>query len=212
MAVVVHEAKLRRRHYVTSWFSFAWCLHILTWVVVLVVPLFMAFTSGDFWKKQDIYYEHPTVTFRYKSIFLLHGVKADASGNEESLTIAYSSIKQANDVLQESCSLRAPDLTSVGTDGNHDGKMESHNLKAVFPLRTGEKISHVTALLWYDYVLQDAVKEAFESLVYVDSSSGASPAKTLTVYGDIGLVQRNPLRKGTGFANYGQFTRVLEDK
>ena len=90
--------------------------------------------------------------------------------------------------------------------------MENHDLKAIFPLRTGEKISHVTALLWYDYILQDAVKQAFESLVYVDSSCGASPASEIAVYGDIGLIQKHPLRVGTGFADYGQFRRVLEDR
>ena len=189
MAVIVHSAPLRRRHFAPGFCTFASLLNVCSWLVVVIVPFVLAFTSGAFWRKQAIHYEQPNVHFRHKVLFYLNGIETSLDGQESTLTLAYSNLKQANEVLQGSATLRAPSLRSVVSDANDDGLMDEHELDIHFPLRSGEKITHVTALLWYDYVLQDQVKEAFESLVYVEASSGSAPAAALEAYGTIALVQ-----------------------
>lgn len=75
----VFQVPIQRR-YTAPCCSCAVCLRLLSIVVLIVVPFFLAFTSHSFWLKESLHYEQPKVIFKHQVLVLArtHSVENEA--------------------------------------------------------------------------------------------------------------------------------------
>ena len=55
-------------------------------------------------------------------------------------------------------SLRVAEVSSFENDVNRDGKADSSSVTLSVPLEAGEKVHHASAILLFNYALDDAVR------------------------------------------------------
>eukprot|EP00352_Strombidinopsis_acuminata_P009496 CAMPEP_0176364562 /NCGR_PEP_ID=MMETSP0126-20121128/19876_1 /TAXON_ID=141414 ORGANISM="Strombidinopsis acuminatum, Strain SPMC142" /NCGR_SAMPLE_ID=MMETSP0126 /ASSEMBLY_ACC=CAM_ASM_000229 /LENGTH=125 /DNA_ID=CAMNT_0017721251 /DNA_START=34 /DNA_END=411 /DNA_ORIENTATION=+ len=89
------------------WTVFAAC--------VIILPYILAYMSGGFWLKQDVYYEHPEVNFRNDLVLEF----LDASGR----STMYSTVKEIND-MAGSHQMAPPLIKMRRRDNGVNGQME----------------------------------------------------------------------------------------
>jgi len=180
--VVVHQQPHETRHlaprcscaYLCSWFAL---------VVAILVPYFVAFHTNNFWVKEKVWLQQPTVQFKHTALVMVEGAAAG--------TAAHWSTEPSVNKLYGS-SLRVAEVSSFENDVNRDGKADSSSVTLSVPLEAGEKVHHASAILLFNYALDDAVAVELEGLVYVDGSSPL-PGSSLWVGGDLRLRQLTPV-------------------
>ena len=66
------------RRYIAGRVSCASCVRLVSLVVIILVPFFLAFVSHAFWRKEGVHYEQATVRFKHQAVVMTRG--QDAGG------------------------------------------------------------------------------------------------------------------------------------
>lgn len=83
------------RQFIGNKCSLAFYFCVVLYVIGILLPFFLAFSTNNFWLNTKVYYEQPTVNFRNEIIVFV---------NTDSGTKAYSSIKSINELIQSKIS------------------------------------------------------------------------------------------------------------
>ena len=180
MAVLFREPLQTK--YVTTRFGFSYCFCIAISLATIILPFFLAFTTKNFWVKQQFYLEQPRVLYRRE--FMVFAYSANTG------TMAFSSIGPINDMFYDS---QVPvDARSSMIDSNFDLKPDLYDFNFTITADPRE-IRNVKVLTFYDYAIEDVVKEDMVVMAYadVDTPQGAS---LVFVDGDLALKQKRGIK------------------
>jgi len=190
---------LLKRRYRTGACSAAYFFSIGCTFFVIVVPYFLAYSSHDFWRRENTYFEQPHVQFTYKVVLQLSGTQiTDPARPYEGLPLQlyFSSMPAVNAFHEDS--LRASVLKSEEIDSDNDGLNDMLTVEATMPLLGTESIYACTMLVFVQYRLNDRVKMEMESLAAFEYSSSV-PGKGLSTFAEIALHQVEPLSVRGGY-------------
>jgi transmembrane protein 231 len=193
MGFQVWTVPLQRR-FIASTVSCGCCLVLVFWAVVLLVPFFLAYTSQSFWLKESDYLEFPRAQFKYQALLVATGT--DVNNEPTTLTFSTSPEIRRGPLYN---TVRPASLRTYSEDSNLDRAPEAVHLNFELPLKPGEKIYGLSALLMFQMDLNNRVKVKLESAAYIDYSS-AVPGASFFVDGDLILQQNNALPVTGGYS------------
>lgn len=195
-AFEVHREPLYRRYY-ASYASGAFCYAICFGVVLIFLPLIIAYNSSSFWVKEAVLYEQPSVSYRYQAIIEVFGQSLTTTYPYRTpFSLYYSSSSILNQ--QHSKFLRIPILQTAEIDDNQDGIVDRMEVSMNMPLAPEEDVTGISAVFLHDVKLKTRARYIFDaaSLISYESST---PISTLRIDGDIRLRQTWPLSVKGGF-------------
>ena len=70
--VTVHSTPLVRE-FQSTWFSRATFFTLFCFILCLICPLLVAYSTQGFWLKYQVHRERPTVSFKYQALLLAKG-------------------------------------------------------------------------------------------------------------------------------------------
>eukprot|EP01038_Epipyxis_sp_PR26KG_P013637 gene13637-18299_t len=190
MSYEIHREPLYRRYH-TELISWGCFYTMFFWFVLIFLPLIISYNSSAFWLREQIAFEQPFLTYRYRTIAQLSGQK-----NGEPINLYYSTSNYLNNLHERS--LRIPLVQSAEIDDNHDGYMDRMELTLQMPLNNQEYINSVQLLVYFDVRLDTPAKYLFDSIAYFTYES-MNPIANIIVDGDINLRQTIPLLVKGGF-------------
>eukprot|EP01105_Mastigella_eilhardi_P006729 TRINITY_DN18292_c0_g1_i1.p1 TRINITY_DN18292_c0_g1~~TRINITY_DN18292_c0_g1_i1.p1 ORF type:complete len:327 (+),score=79.40 TRINITY_DN18292_c0_g1_i1:44-982(+) len=162
--------------------SLAFLFHALLTVCLWVLPFLIAFATPSFWVKEGYYYEVPRTHFKHQLVAMFEG---------PGTLLTWSTVPEWNSL--QSAHLRLPSVKAREVDNNYDGITDEFHASVAMPLVGSESITHVYAMLLFQYDLKDRIRLAMETAIYVDEANSAGDHSVLTVQGDMHLAQRRPL-------------------
>jgi transmembrane protein 231 len=165
------------------------------WVVVLLVPFFLAYTSESFWLKTNSYLEFPRAEFKYQALLVATG--KDTITNQP-ITMTFSSSPELRRGLLYN-TVRPASLRTYSEDTNLDRAPEAIRLEFELPLKTNEAVYGLSALLMFQIDLNARAKVKLESAAHIDYNSAVAGG-SLFVDGDLLLVQENALPVTGGYS------------
>lgn len=147
-----------QKRYSNSRCSLAYLFYLGYYIALILVPLYAAYASHGFWKKDGTYMEQPYHNYERRMVMILEG-KTPGS------ILAWSTMSEFNNLLSTG-QLRTPSVTSTDIDNNYDGIPDYFELNATMPLQAGEEIHKATLFLFFN----SKVCLAFSSPVYMPSN------------------------------------------
>lgn len=187
--VVIYTEPICRK-YVSSRCSCTYCYHVLAFIALVLIPLFLAFSSHSFWLKEKGYFEQPRVKFQYKLIMLAEGSRV-VNNESRAMQLFYSTNATYNNLYE--ASVRVPEIRSSKEDSNRDAIADAINLNIRMPLLPKEEVKQVTLLVFFKYQLKNRVRLSTEAAVFVQCQSGL-PGRQVNIHGDLTLHQRELLQ------------------
>lgn len=126
--------------YSNSRCSLAYLFTIVFYIVVILFPFYLGFSTHSFWKKHETLYIQPTVTFENKFILMLEG----RAGTQ----ISWSSFPAYNGLLSPT-SGRPVQISASSRDDNRDGIPDVYTISASVSLNPGEEINKASMYLFF---------------------------------------------------------------
>jgi hypothetical protein len=162
----------------------------------IILPFFLAFSTYEFWKKSEIYYEQPKVLYRKELIIVLEGESTSVSSSSIITTKSsyfFSTMGYLNEMYSEN--LFPMTLDSSLLDYNFDGKPEGFeiNITAFIPAM---QVRNIKILMLFDYSLRERVKMDLVGLAVVDVDTSVGAGQTF-IGGDLVFKQRSLLKTST---------------
>jgi len=142
--------------------------------------------SDGLWVKELNWMQQPTVHFKHIAMLAVEG--KDAGGDP--LYHAWSTEPAMNALYGDG--LRVAEVSSFENDIDRDGKTDTVEVTLTMPLDRGETVQHASAMLFFDYQLEDGMSVDMEGVVFVDGSSPIS-GQSMWVAGDLRLRQLKPI-------------------
>jgi hypothetical protein len=142
-------------------------------------------------KRQDVYYEQPTVKFTNEFI-----VEALINDGAKDVVRQYSTVANIN--KEYTNKLTNPQLSVKSLDYNGDSRPERIDIDFEFVLATSETVKAVNVLFYLQYYISDEINTQFKTMVYksINAPNGGNLAYA-QMKGDLRLVQKNFLAEGT---------------
>ncbi|CAG9317653.1 unnamed protein product [Blepharisma stoltei] len=171
-----------QKQYRASRFS---CSYFFCWVlflIVIILPFFLAFSTHEFWKKREIYEEQPVVLYRKEIIIMAY--TADQG------TLVYSSLAGINDLFFEDLSPML--IQSSLIDYNFDSKPDLYEFNITM-YETPSYLRNIKIMTFYDYRLRDRARMDMITMGYadIDTPIGAS---TIYIDGWLNLKETQNIR------------------
>lgn len=192
MSFEVHREPLYRRYYAPA-ASFTCLYAICVGIVLVLLPLFISYNTSTFWIKEQIVYDQPDVDYRYITLIECTGL---SESNAEPLSLFYSTSSSINELYSNS--LRVPFLSSAVQDDNFDGKTDRLEINVQMPLAMDERITGLTAVVYFDVKISDKAKYFFDAVAFTNFESANSMA-SITIDGDLLFRQTWPLSGKGGY-------------
>mmetsp|Transcript_52802 Transcript_52802/g.106014 ORF Transcript_52802/g.106014 Transcript_52802/m.106014 type:complete len:322 (-) Transcript_52802:99-1064(-) len=182
--VICHSEPFTRS-FVAPRCSAAYCLHLLSLALLVLVPLYAGLAFDHIWIRESSYREQPLVSFTHELVVALSpGALGEAVG--------WSSRTDFEPLLPGQ--LKVPSVRSTPRDRNDDGVPDTWELILRMPVGNVSKgFEHVFLLAAYDFELRQKVAEKIGGLVVIDVRN-PSPATGVWLRGDLKLRQTAPLR------------------
>ncbi|XP_026757163.2 transmembrane protein 231 [Galleria mellonella] len=163
-----------------SWFlSKAMLFTMITMVLNVILPFFVAYRSRGFWLKSQSYYEQPVVHFTYD--YLLVAETVDPS---QPIICGETSILDEEITNEENCI----DMQVQEYDYNGDGKNDMLNIIFNLNIPMDKTIASTTIILALDFQLKTICPLQMQTLAIINENF-AVPPSGLKYYGDIELYQ-----------------------
>jgi len=179
------------RSYVAPRCSSAYCFQLLVSLLVVLVPLLASFASDNFWVKEGVYHEQPSVQFAHELFLVLSGGSPDDA-------LGWTSRSELEPLLP--ARVVVPTVRSTPYDMNHDGIPDTWKLLVEVPIGSTANASkgfrHVTLLTVYDIALREKALMSMQGMLAVDVAT-PFPATGVWVRGQARLRQNQPLRVGS---------------
>jgi transmembrane protein 231 len=192
MPFEVHREALSKRHYAP--FMSSTCFYMAFFFVILIfLPLIIAYNSYDFWWKQAYILEQPAASYRYVTVLQWSGYNSDTM---QPISFYYSTSPFLNSLF--SSNLRTPVFRSAELDENSDGRTDRLEISAQLPVSSNEKITGLSSLIYFDVKLNSIAKYLTDSVLFVSFESGSAMAN-LQVEGDMKIRQTWPLSSYGGY-------------
>lgn len=174
--------------------SFIFCFFLF--MVAVVLPFFLAFSTYDFWKERGIYNEQPQVLYRKELIVMVYSETLSVSGTSivtTPSTQVFSTLGALNSMYFESLSPML--IRSSLLDYNFDDYPDMYDFN-ITVYTAGANVKNVKVLSFYDYRIRSRIKMDMVSLAYadVDTPSGAS---NVYIDGNLEFYQSQPLKTST---------------
>ncbi|XP_059060365.1 transmembrane protein 231-like [Achroia grisella] len=163
-----------------SWFlSKAMLFTVITTVLNIILPFFVAYRSRGFWLKSQTYYEQPTIQFTYDYLLL-----AETVDPSQPIICAETSILNEEISNEENCA----GMQVQEYDYNGDGKNDMLNFIFNLNVPTDRTIASITVILALDFQLKATCPLHMQSLAVIHENFIVPPSG-LKYYGDIELYQ-----------------------
>ncbi len=185
--VEVYSRAVRERFIASRW-SLAYLFRLAWYIGLAVGTLYIAYSSGGFWRRSDIYLEQPLV--RFTKDLIVVGQAADGTR-----VLQYSTIERFNYLVGYD-NVRQPALRTWSTDSNLDSRPDTIDVNLVFPLTSSDApIVSVSLLLFFQCALTHLVNVDMNALVSLQSASNGVAGNKWVVMGNLQFVQQNPLSR-----------------
>lgn len=172
------------RRFVAQRCSPAYCLYVLCWLALVLVPVFVTFSTDSVWVKESSYHEQPRVSFAHDLMVVL-------SGDARNEAVGWGTRADLDPLLPER--VRVPILRSSSVDKNFDGVPDTWRLSLDLPTgNISEGYRHLMLLAVYNFELREKVRERIGALAALDLAS-PFPATGVSVQGKWRLQQDLPL-------------------
>lgn len=130
-----------KKRYSNSRLSCAYIFYLGYYIMLILVPLYAAYASANFWKKDGVYREQPVHTFERRIAVILEGKTAGS-------VLAWSTMPNFNSLLPNT-QVRMPSVSSTSLDHNLDGVPDQFQLNLTMPLIAGEEIHKATLWMFF---------------------------------------------------------------
>ena len=194
MAILFSQSLLKvyRAPILSCSFVFCWFL----FMVAVILPFFLAFSTYEFWKELGVYNEQPNVLYRKELIAIVYSETQSVSGTTITVTPStniFSTIGAINDMYFEDLSPML--VTSSLLDYNFDNYADMYDFN-ITAYVTPSTVRNIKVISFYDYRIRSRISLDMVGLAYasVDTPSGAS---NVYIDGDLTFKQVEPLKPST---------------
>lgn len=185
---VVVFSKPYEKAFIAPRLSSAYVLDGLLLLALIIMPVFAAFASDNFWVREGFYREQPRVIFLHDLMLLLNGV-------DHADPVMWSTRSEFNERYMPH--IRVPLVRYSSEDHNYDGLPDKLHLTLSMPTGLATHgYQHVQFLAVFAYELQDKVRLSMSGLVALDLSTPLA-ASGVTVNGILELRQERALRRSS---------------
>ena len=192
-----------KKAYSSEIISLSTLLGFVVLLTAILIPLFAAFATEDFWLRLKEYTEQPLVD--YTEQFMIYITKYDTNGIRT--TTFHSSSKNLNNKFFTICSNKDvnnceletnPAPTTFSTDIDGDEIKDKINIKYDIDV-SGEDFKYDVKLLFFlKYGLIKKVRLLMTPIVYLDIPIiDAKRVSEITLSGNLELVQKSPIHSTT---------------
>lgn len=168
------------RVYISQRLSSGYCVYIASLLLIFGIPVFLAYSAGNLWIKEDFYREQPLVRFLHEYTFAVDG---------ETQSRFWSTDEKLNDFNQKN--LQVPIARYTEIDADTDGINEE--LRLVLSMPISEPVKRVSFMGVFNYFLQDTVRLKMKSMIVLEETNGLG-ASGARVVGQMDFRQKNSLR------------------
>ena len=174
--------------------SFIFCLFLL--LISVILPFFLAFSTYEFWKKSEIYFEQAKVLYRREILVSISTESQSISSSSvvsEQSSYFFSSMGYLNEMY--GANLTPMTVDSSLFDYNFDNKPDSYeiNITGFLP---AQSVKNIKVISLFDYSIKDRMKMDLIGMAWVDVNTPAGAGQTF-IGGDLMFKQRNLLKTST---------------
>ena len=191
-----------KKEYSSEIFSLSTLLGFVVLLTAILIPLFAAFATEDFWLRIKEYTEQPLVDYTGK--FMIYITKYNSNGIKT--TTFHSSIKELNDEFNNICNNNInncefetnPAPTTSSTDIDGDEIKDKINIKYKIVVSSEDITYDVKLLFFLKYGLTKKVKLIMTPIVYLDIPIlDAKKVSEIILNGNLELIQKSPIHSTT---------------
>ena len=191
-----------KKTYSSSICSLSAIIGLVLLIAAILLPLFAAFSTEDFWLRLKEYTEQPLVD--YYNNYMIYITKIS---NNEYKTFFDSSIKFLNDKFTEICNitnglnnnncqtLKNGFITNIATDIDEDGINDKLTIKYEVSDANlfGSNKLDIKLMFFLKYGLRKKVKLIMTPMVYINLPVFLKIGKQIRLNGDLELIQKSPI-------------------
>ena len=192
-----------KKEYSSEIFSLSTLLGFVVLLTAILIPLFAAFATEDFWLRIKEYTEQPLVDYTGK--FMIYITKYNNNGIK---TTFHSSNQKLNDEFKTICNNNSdinncefetnPAPTTSSTDIDGDEIKDKINIKYKIVVSSEDITYDVKLLFFLKYGLTKKVKLIMTPIVYLDIPIlDAKKVSEIILNGNLELIQKSPIHSTT---------------
>jgi hypothetical protein len=194
-----------KKEYSSEIVSLSTLLGFVVLLTAILIPLFAAFATEDFWLRIKEYTEQPLVD--YTEQYMVYISKFDKDKILKSTTFRSSNTNlnerfemiHGNNIINENCNIESSaDPTTSSTDIDGDEIKDKINIKYI--IDKGDIVNFDIKLLFFlKYGLTKKVRLIMTPIVYLDIPvlNVETGGKEITLSGNLELVQKSPIHSTT---------------
>ena len=197
-----------KKEYSSEIVSLSTLLGFVVLLTAILIPLFAAFATEDFWLRIKEYTEQPLVDYTKKYMVYISKFDDNRNLNETSfrssnkyLNIKFQEIINNNSFINENCTLEeSADPTASSTDIDGDEIKDKITIKYELDIDTSTFNNFDIKLLFFlKYGLTKKVKLIMTPIIYLDIPvlNVAAGGREITLSGNLELVQKSPIHSTT---------------
>ena len=194
-----------KKTYSSEFCSLSTLIGFVFLILAILIPLFAAFSSEDFWLRLKEYLEQPKIDFT--NDYMLYVSTFDSNNNSPINTFFDSSNKTLNDMVTKIGSLEIKNIisredgasiTKYSYDDDNDGINDrliiryETNKEEILNTDTSINNIDIKLIFFVNYRLTKEVKLLMTPMIYVDIPI-INGAKEIDLSGDLELVQKSPI-------------------
>ncbi len=155
---------------------------------LIFVPLFIAYSTENFWQRVKIYQEQPYVKLNEK--YFISTIEKDNNNIPSSkfYTSSYEINEKINTISEEYL-ITDPIISISNFDENGDSFNDKIKIKLSF---LAYKLENIKLMFFFDYYLQNKVRFYMESMMFLDLDIPENTNK-ITMNGELVLNQKSPI-------------------
>ncbi|XP_033112048.1 transmembrane protein 231-like, partial [Anneissia japonica] len=165
MAVYEVFAHPIQQRYKASFCTKATVFIVVIFLLTLIPPFLIAYSSRGFWIKEAIYREQPEVHFKHELLLILE---------TSTSYVAWSTYENFNQLEQSQ--LVVPVVKTREEDSNRDGKPDQLDYSIQVPLLDTQEVYSVKLLLIFDYRLYVSILYIFNNVINCGLTKIAPPS------------------------------------
>ena len=191
-----------KKAYSSEIVSLSTLLGLVVLLTAILIPLFAAFATEDFWLRLKEYTEQPLVDYTGK--FMIYITKYN---NNDIKTTFHSSNKELNDEFTTICtgtsinsceSETNPSPTTSSSDFDGDEIKDKINIKYEIDVSNDDTKYDVKLLFFLKYGLTKKVKLIMTPMIYLDIPIlDAKKVSEIKLSGNLELIQKSPIHSTT---------------
>jgi transmembrane protein 231 len=162
-------------------------------MVSIILPFFIAFSTYEFWKKRETYFEQPKVVYRKELLMEVYSESEIIENNSlvrVPSTQFFSTIGELNDLYFQRLSPVL--LKSSKLDSNFDDYAEEFNFNLTL-FSSGNDVKNIKVVTFYEYQIRKRIKMDMVALAWVDVNTPYG-AGNVYVDGVLEFKQLKPLK------------------